>query len=157
MKIEDAKNDILKLIEMDNYNFLFVLTDVVPTEDNLNDIWAYILSFGQDRTNEERDQFFNDIRNSNYREISFESTIKNISEKKNDAIERTKKALDQLGKLKGTTLRYIEIAKDNRISVNGTVTNKETIIDNMLNQLNVNDQFTSTILSTLIFYSGISM
>lgn len=157
MKIEDAKNDILKLIEMDNYNFLFVLTDVVPTEDNLNDIWAYILSFGQDRTNEERDQFFNDIRDSNYREISFESTIKNISEKKNDAIERTKKALDQLGKLKGTTLRYIEIAKDNRISVNGTVTNKETIIDNMLNQLNVNDQFTSTILSTLIFYSGISM
>ena len=157
MKIEDAKNDILKLIEMDNYNFLFVLTDVVPTEDNLNDIWAYILSFGQDRTNEERDQFFNDIRNSNYREISFESTIKNISEKKNDVIVRTKKALDQLGKLKGTTLRYIEIAKDNRISVNGTVTNKETIIDNMLNQLNVNDQFTSTILSTLIFYSGISM
>lgn len=157
MKIEDAKNDILKLIEMDNYNFLFVLTDVVPTEDNLNDIWAYILSFGQDRTNEERDQFFNDIRNSNYREISFESTIKNVSEKKSEAIERTKKALDQLGKLKGTTLRYIEIAKDNRISVNGTVTNKETIIDNMLNQLNVNDQFTSTILSTLIFYSGISM
>ena len=157
MKIEDTKNDILKIIEMDNYNFLFVLTDVVPAEDNLNDIWTYILSFGQNRTDEERDQFFNDIRNSNYREISFESTIKNVSEKKSEAIERTKRALDQLGELKGTTLRYVEITKDNQILVNGTVANKETIINNMINQLNVNDQFTSTILSTLIFYSGVSI
>ena len=157
------KNKILKRIDEDNYKVIFVLSTVKPTEENLEDLWNYITSISdrtdKDRepffTDKDREPFFNDIRRHNFVQISFENTVK-ANENKEVDIERLVNALERLDKLENTEFNSVIIRKsDNALLVNDEIVNKENVINNMIGQLDVSDNFNSTILSTILTYSGV--
>ena len=148
------KNKILKRIDEDNYKVIFVLSTVKPTEENLEDLWNYITSIS-DRTDKDKEPFFNDIRRHNFVQISFENTVK-ANENKEVDIERLVNALERLDKFENTEFNSVIIRKsDNALLVNDEIVNKENVINNMIGQLDVSDNFNSTILSTILTYSGV--
>ena len=88
-------------------------------------------------------------------QISFENTVK-ANENKEVDIERLVNALENLDKFENTEFNSVIIRKsDNALLVNDEVVNKENVINNMIGQLDISDNFNSTILSTILTYSGV--